>query len=638
MKRIGITCLKTNLFSSGAIQNALFMHSCFKQFGLDVCYLHSETTEFTSFGIPPEPVVKMDALFPFDQFSHIITVCRVPSVEFSELCDKHNVCLIKYICGNNFMFLMEDFVLKTRSIEDESNDSTIVMLNDARHKFKEIWLYEGLRSQIKLHETIAKIPVRVVPHLWDNTIVRSINMMENPLGLARNNTKFQIIIAESNYTVCKSAFLPLVACETVYVQDSQLIERVHVLCYIKGKKTDQVLDSLTLQTDKKVTVYGRIAMPEALKAASYQFPLIIVSHCMYNPLNYMHYELLQYGYALVHNSILLKEYGYYYPENDIQEAAIQIKRAMREHTQEAQIMQQLRFKNFLCTINPQSVHVQKEYEMHLKRLCLYSNLNGLCYTGVQTCKEHCKNTAPFFANQHIPSMYTSNMDQNSNGVQILDANTDNAILHEPHLQTVFTYLEHITYFVYCTTFRALLLVEDHVVFCPSFNLRLHHVLELFETFHKSYCLKIGYLPFSLGTFPTTGIRYETSCKDTICDQVLYEKVLGTQAVLFTRASAERFLLALGIFCKSDVTLSLVQKGCTTLLKPKPAYQLSAWSDAFASGIPPIDHLLDCANVSAVVPPLIAKEYTKSCCQNLTDMIQRYKKAEEVSAFFVASYA
>ena len=54
-------------------------------------------------------------------------------------------------------------------------------------------------------------------------------------------------------------------------------------------------------------------------------------HQIYTPLNYSYYEIMYYGFPFVHNSPLLKEFGNYYSELDIEMCAVQIYNAFKKH-------------------------------------------------------------------------------------------------------------------------------------------------------------------------------------------------------------------------------------------------------------------------------------------------------------------
>ena len=62
-----------------------------------------------------------------------------------------------------------------------------------------------------------------------------------------------------------------------------------------------------------------------------KFGHTVISHQMYNELNYSHLEKLYLGLPLIHNSNMLQDVGYYYPEFDVDMAAKQIKSVIKNH-------------------------------------------------------------------------------------------------------------------------------------------------------------------------------------------------------------------------------------------------------------------------------------------------------------------
>ena len=62
-----------------------------------------------------------------------------------------------------------------------------------------------------------------------------------------------------------------------------------------------------------------------------KFGSIILSHQQDNALNYLYLEALYLNLPILHNSIFIKEYGYYYPENDIDFAKLQMQKILKEH-------------------------------------------------------------------------------------------------------------------------------------------------------------------------------------------------------------------------------------------------------------------------------------------------------------------
>ena len=62
-----------------------------------------------------------------------------------------------------------------------------------------------------------------------------------------------------------------------------------------------------------------------------KFGSIIISHQQDNALNYLYLESLYLNLPILHNSDFIKDYGYYYPEYDIDIAKVQINKILKEH-------------------------------------------------------------------------------------------------------------------------------------------------------------------------------------------------------------------------------------------------------------------------------------------------------------------
>jgi len=641
MKRVGVTVHKLDLFSNGAIQNGYFMYKCLEASGLAVSYLAEEEP----FDFCDKQVLKMDHTFPFDEFSHVITVTRIPSESFQERCKASGITLIKYICGNNFMFLMEDFALKNCTLSGSADeDSQIINLTNVKH-VDEIWAFEGLREQKFMLETLTKLPVHIVPHLWNSDIVLKNGMPSAPLDQYRGGA-FHILIAESNYSTCKCAFVPLVASEAVFVSKPELIRAVHILTPPKGKKPTQIMDSLQVSQLGKLYKYGRIPLPEALRGIPKHCPLIIVSHCTYNPLNYMHYELLEFGYALVHNSVILKDYGYYYPENDIGACTEQIFRAMHEHTNEKAQLMQIRFKNFGRSIDPNSENVQQEYKSMLNKSLRHIidnpidlQLAVMCFTKNEEGQQRKATMTCALKAIDFPQKFVEGHSVNSEAFQVFLGSSCKE-LYDKELRVLshlFTFLDILTNFVYNSTQSHILILEDDAIICNNFKKRLVAAVNCFDALADQYCLRVGYLPGTDGNLPNNGLYVQTSEHDTVLYSI-QNKIIGCQATVFSRKSAEMFLLDLTIFSRNDLKLDTLMVSVPKSFKPKQAYNLNDWTICAKSGVPPMDHLLDTIKTSVVIRPLVMENFRGQSIIGSSSSKERYTLAIKKGCFFLEDFS
>ena len=93
---------------------------------------------------------------------------------------------------------------------------------------------------------------------------------------------------------------------------------------------------------------------------------VLLSHHWKNPLNYLSFEALYFNIPFVHNSELMQEVGYYYPEFDVHLGALALEDAL------------LNFKNnfnqhvtsnkaYLDTVSIHNTDVQKKYKELLEQ-------------------------------------------------------------------------------------------------------------------------------------------------------------------------------------------------------------------------------------------------------------------------------
>ena len=93
----------------------------------------------------------------------------------------------------------------------------------------------------------------------------------------------------------------------------------------------------------------------------------VLSHQSENELNYLYLETLYLGFPLIHNSKLLKSYGYFYEKYDIMTASNQIYNSIINHKDNLEVYSsenQGLIKEFLPT-NPNNISFFKNCISHL---------------------------------------------------------------------------------------------------------------------------------------------------------------------------------------------------------------------------------------------------------------------------------
>ena len=115
-------------------------------------------------------------------------------------------------------------------------------------------------------------------------------------------------------------------------QYPKILKSCNVFCANKLAKNDYFI-KLILQMDiyKKRKEFLKVQKRIPFLDAVTKFGSIILSHQQDNALNYLYLEALYLNLPILHNSSFIKEYGYYYPENDIDFAKLQMQKILKEH-------------------------------------------------------------------------------------------------------------------------------------------------------------------------------------------------------------------------------------------------------------------------------------------------------------------
>jgi len=346
-KRIGIIIHdKANLFNNGITQNAYFMKLCLEGAGF-VC-------DFVCHAVNPQPfpygglsLRSLNNAFPWWEYSALITVTRTLHAEQYALCKKHGVKAIYFICSNNLLLDMEDFV---------NVYNTCGMKRVGEKTYDEIWVIPSFYYQAAYFRIWENAPVYSVPHLWSPMLLE----MHTGDKVWKPKTCEGIILwsLEPNQNAVKTSVVCLAAAEYLTMHYPGLVKHVNLtrrpcnewaLAYLK-EFTVPIVHNGFMETHKLLTSMN----------ADSSFP-IIVAHQVYNPLNYVYYETMYYGFPFVHNSPMLKDYGYYYEGDDVAGCVAAILLAYKHHNKNWSSMRHLNLE-YLRGIDPFDKGVQEVYK------------------------------------------------------------------------------------------------------------------------------------------------------------------------------------------------------------------------------------------------------------------------------------
>jgi hypothetical protein len=332
--KFGVVVTRDHTFSNGMNQNALFLYMLTKNLGFE-CHLlsYDETQKQIMYeNIPVKHLSSDSSKFDSNEYKVIFVVGSGLYTDIYNKCKKSKTLVIRYVCSNQLCMAIEGVATDhkvSHIVGSETHDAPI----------DRAWVLDSFPFMKTYIELMRGVKSQYVPHLWNSCLIEyyctHINK-KDPALLVYNpeihtQKKITIIITEPNINFVKTAVVPLLAAEKLYTLKPELIDEIFVFSSPMESKTFEDLVK-NLKVGKKVRKFERKLISEImLHFNECNAVPVFVSNQIYTPLNYTYYETMYYGFPFVHNSPLLKDYGNYYPDLDIDLAAVQIMKAYTSH-------------------------------------------------------------------------------------------------------------------------------------------------------------------------------------------------------------------------------------------------------------------------------------------------------------------
>lgn len=323
-KRIGILIYSgANLFINGIVQNAYFLLRCFQRCGYecDLLCQGKDPKPFEHGGLILKSIT--EDTFDFKQYQCIITGCAFLSMSEYNKCNELGIQTVDFTCGNHYMTDIQLF------INGAGEKSTF---HGSEKTASVGWTIPSYAFTLAYMETIRRYPIHIVPHLWSPELLierarRYHNISKEKLYYCmKRRVKMNLIILEPNLNVQKAAVLPLVAAEWLWKRQPELINSV-IVSNVRHDVSKKFIKDLTVP----VTIIPRTSIEKILiEYNTVDAMPVFVCNQMLNTLNYLYYELLYFGYPLIHNSPDIGDCGYKY--DTIESCAEQIVKAYTIHS------------------------------------------------------------------------------------------------------------------------------------------------------------------------------------------------------------------------------------------------------------------------------------------------------------------
>jgi hypothetical protein len=159
------------------------------------------------------------------------------------------------------------------------------------------------------------------PYVWDSRFIdNDVRVLKNKNPSQRTeyspvSNKKRISILEPNINLVKTSTIPIVISELFYRKNPDMIDKISAFGAKKLEKSLDMLDfvkNLNSYNDKKIFFENRYPVVWTLGSHSD----ILLSHQDKCELNYLYLDAAWLGYPVVHNSPMMKDLGWYYPENN----------------------------------------------------------------------------------------------------------------------------------------------------------------------------------------------------------------------------------------------------------------------------------------------------------------------------------
>lgn len=326
--RIGITLdMSVAFWANGLQQNVVFLYSLLRSAGNKCIYItHKKPAYYLSKkheglllkDLMDDPSEKLDVL--------IVAGFDLLPQMYDELKNRNpNLKIILLHLGNK---LMDD--IHYGICVDKPNKVPIEIPRHLDH----IWIsphHEFAKNYLKCYYNTDNI--KIAPYIWDPFFIQEKikELSSKNLSPFFDNYKVKdICIFEPNISSIKNCMIPISICERLEQKFPNVIKSVNTFCCEKlrdKKYFFKYMERMKIVKRKICFFNNRWGSLNALS----KFGSTVISHQINNELNYAYLEALYLGLPLIHNSKMLENQGYYYPDFDVDMGSNQLYSAILNH-------------------------------------------------------------------------------------------------------------------------------------------------------------------------------------------------------------------------------------------------------------------------------------------------------------------
>ena len=346
-QKIGITIDLTNgFFCNGMQQNIIFLSNCINQIEGKKCFLlyHGKFVR--------NNFLKEDLCIPYMEYISnkkiqldiLIYAGFNPGQEIHQN-EKQKNKSTKYVSIQYGNELTDDIYFSL------SNKNKI-FFKGVIEPLDQIWTSPHYVKNISYLKTKNRNDnVKVIPYIWDDIFIKNqfeeLNINKNFEIFKKELNINKVSIFEPNLSFTKSCLIPI----NIVERFEQLYPKKIQSCNVISSK-DLVKNEYFVKLLMNMSIFEK--RPDFLKCrermktlfALKKYGGLVISHQILNELNYLYFESLFLSLPLIHNSPFLSDYGYFYEDFEIDQAAHIIKYVLDNHKNKIQSYEQKNIELF----------------------------------------------------------------------------------------------------------------------------------------------------------------------------------------------------------------------------------------------------------------------------------------------------
>lgn len=225
----------------------------------------------------------------------------------------NGICIVKQILGSELSMFNE------RILFDVPPGGLYARNNNV----SAVWMSPHFYSRDRFFfETMYNCRTHVGPYIWDPRFINEhVELVKkgdsNYTGLyvPSGSIAKKIATMEPNINMVKTSTMPIIISELLYRKYPDLIKDVKIFGAAKIKEKKDMIDfakDLDVYKSKKMTFEARYPVVWSL----YKYVDVLLCHQTACELNYLYLDAAWLGWPVVHNSHMMKDIGWYYPENN----------------------------------------------------------------------------------------------------------------------------------------------------------------------------------------------------------------------------------------------------------------------------------------------------------------------------------